>query len=85
MKIVFLVFVTASFFLTVNSTKRLDLRRQLIFRYVGDCPKKVNLPISFGNFSIDQIGKIEYVAKGQFEIKRNFPDGFKGKFTIVVI
>lgn len=78
MKFIFLVFVIASIFFTINCVKRLDLRRQLIFSYVGNCPKKI-LPISFGNFSIDQIGKIEYVAKGEFEIKRDFPDGYKGE------
>lgn len=79
MKTVFLVVLIASNFCIETSTKGLDLRRHVILNYVGNCPKKNNLSVVIGNFSIDQIGKSEYVANGQFEVTSNFPEGFKGK------
>lgn len=85
MKIVFLVVLISFTFFIVNSTKspkRSDLRRLVMFNYIGNCPKKNNLPVIFGNFSIEQIGKSEYVANGYFELKNRFPDGFKG--TIIL-
>lgn len=78
MKTVFLLVFIASNFCIVSLTKRFELRRHVIFSYIGNCPKKHNLPVIIGNFSIDQVGKSEYVANGQFEVKNNFPEGFKG-------
>lgn len=78
MKTAFLVVVITINFFIVSSIKRSDLQRRVLFNYIGNCPKKMNLPIIFGNFSIDQIGKTEYVAHGQFELKIDFPEGFKG-------
>lgn len=78
MKKVFLVVLIAFSFCKVRS-KGSDLRRQVIASYFGNCPKKMYLPVIFGNFSIDQIGKNEYVTNGQFELKRDFLEGFKSK------
>lgn len=83
MKTIFIVSVIAFNFVIVSFTKRLDLQRQVIFKYFGNCPKIINLPVIIGNFSIHQTGKSEYVTNGQFELKRDFPDGWKGKCTIV--
>lgn len=86
MKFVVLVVIAFNFCFVCSMTRldlRRDLRRQVIFNYIGNCPRKMNLPVIFGNFSIDQIGKNEYVAHGQFELKIDFPEGFKGISIIV--
>lgn len=85
MKLIFLVVLLV--FYMVDSAKRTDLalRRQLIFSFIGNCPKKHNLLVIFKNFSVEQIGKSEYVANGQFELTTDFPDGFKGKLLSIIL
>lgn len=78
MKIVFLVGVIAFNLVIVNSAKKFDLRRQVILSYIGNCPKKNNLPVWVDNFTINQIGKSEYVTNGQFEVKIDFPYSWRG-------
>lgn len=56
---------------------RIATSRQVLFHSIAQCPKKHNLPVIFQKFVVEQVGKNEYVASGKFELKSDFPDGWR--------